>query len=157
MLMSEKSSSFAIAKCECVLILTDCMIIDFKNTKELKCYKEFVEHPTDRKALRAFLKYFPKEITSDCVRRHELMKQYDTALEYNRVYGSTTNRIEKKDGAKQSNPLVLKVRVSGSWRKFFYVVCNNGDYLLARDWIGQFEDAKSIYIIDVNKHDYNIE
>lgn len=133
------------------------MTINFKNTKELKCYKEFVEHPTDRKALRIFLKYFPKEITSDCVRRHELMKQFNTALDYNRVYGNTANRIEKKDGIKQNNSLVLKVRVSGSWRKFFYMVCSDGNCLLTKDWIGHFEEVKSILIIDVNKHDYNIE
>jgi len=133
------------------------MLIEFKNTKELKCYKDFVEHPTDRKALRAFLKYYPKEIAQDCARRYELMKQYASALEYNQVFGGTTNRIEKKDGTKQNNPLVLKVRVSGSWRKFFYTFTEADSFLLTKDWVGQFDEVKSIYVIDVNKHDYNIE
>lgn len=133
------------------------MQIAFKNTKELKCYKELVEHPTDRKALHFFLKYFPKDIMIDCIRRYEQMKQFDTVSDYNRVFGSTTNRIEKKDGTRQNNPVVLKVRVSGSWRKFFYTICENNDHLLTKDWKGQFDEVKRIYIIDVNKHDYNFE
>lgn len=95
------------------------MQIEFKKTKELKAYKDFVEHPEDRKALRTFLRYYPNDITQESVRRHSLLKQYNTALDYNKVYGLTTNRIELKDGTKKNQPLILKVRVSGAWRKFF--------------------------------------
>lgn len=133
------------------------MQITFKNTKELKCYQDFVEHPTDRKAFRTFKKYYPNEIAKDCVRRYNLMKQFDSASEYNSVYGSTINRIEKKDGTKHNGPLILKVRVSSSWRKFFYTVCENEDFLLAGNWVGQFDTVKNVCVIDVNKHDYNIE
>lgn len=89
------------------------------------------------------------------MRRHNLLKQYPTALDYNKVYGLTTNRIELKDGTKKNQPLILKVRVTGSWRKFFYVVIGEEDYLLTKDWVGQFDEVRSIYVIDVNKHDYN--
>lgn len=133
------------------------MQITFKNTKELKCYRDFVEHPTDRKALRAFLRYYPNEIAQDCARRYNLLKQFGSAAEYNSVYGSTTNRIEKKDGTKHNSPLILKVRVSGSWRKFFYTVGEEDEYLLTGNWVGQFDAVKEICVIDVNKHDYNIE
>lgn len=131
------------------------MLIEFKKTKELKAYEDFVEHPTDRKALRTFLRYYPNDIAQESVKRHSLLKQYATALDYNKVYGLTTNRIELKDGTKKNQPLILKVRVTGSWRKFFYVVVGEDEYLLTKDWVGQFGEVKSIYVIDVNKHDYN--
>ena len=131
------------------------MQIRFKKTKELKVYEDFVEHPTDRKAFRTFLRYYPNDIVQESVKRHSLLKQYHTAMDYNKVYGQTANRIEIKDGTKNNQPLILKTRVTGSWRKFFYVVADEEGYLLTKDWVGKFDEVRSIYVIDVNKHDYN--
>lgn len=99
---------------------TNVMNILFKNTKENKCYEEFVEDPSDRKKLRAFNKIYGPSIAGESVKLHKRLKQYDTAANYNKVYGLTANRIEIKNGGKDKDPFILKVRVTGAFRKFFY-------------------------------------
>ena len=53
---------------------TNVMNILFKNTKENKCYEEFVEDPSDRKKLRAFNKIYGPSIAGESVKLHKYMK-----------------------------------------------------------------------------------
>ena len=138
---------------------TNVMNILFKNTKENKCYEEFVEDPSDRKKLRAFNKIYGPSIAGESVKLHKRLKQYDTAANYNKVYGLTANRIEIKNGGKDKDPFILKVRVTGAFRKFFYhiVTTESLEFLKKKDWKGAFEEASYIYVIEINNHDYNIK
>ena len=129
------------------------MTISFKKTKENKVYADFVQNPSDRSAMRAFNKLYSSQIAGDAVKLHQRMLSYSSAGAYNKDYGKTDNRIELKKGTKDKSPLVFKVRVSGSWRKFFYQVID-GDSLLTKDWMGDFEGVSEIEVITVNNHDY---
>lgn len=131
------------------------MDIRFKSSKACKCYQEFVEDPTNRAKRRAFGKMFGA-IEDESIKLHKRLHSFGDAGAYNKVYGSTANRIELKRGEKKENPLILKTRVTGSWRKFFYhLVTDAGDFLLVKDWTGNFDAVETIYVIDVNNHDYN--
>lgn len=131
------------------------MDIRFKSSKECKCYQAFVEDPTNRANRRAFEKNFGG-IAEESVKLHKRLLSFTNAGAYNKIYGGTTNRIEIKRGERKENPLILKTRVTGSWRKFFHHIATDaGDFLLVKDWIGNFDAISIIYIIDVNNHDYN--
>lgn len=131
------------------------MEIRFKSTKECKCYQAFVEDPTNRAKRRAFGKMFGS-IEEESVKLHKRLLSFANAGAYNKVYGGTTNSIELKRGVKKENPLILKTRVTGSWRKFFHhIFSETGDFLLVKDWDGNFDAVNVIYVIDVNNHDYN--
>lgn len=134
------------------------MKILFKGTKENKCYEEFVEDPSDRKKLRAFNKIYGASIADESVKLHKRLKHYGSAADYNKMYGLTNNRIEIKTGGKDKDPFILKVRVTGSFRKFFYhmVVIEEMEFLKKKDWKGCFEEVTDIYVIAINNHDYNI-
>ena len=135
------------------------MNVQFKDTKTNKIYEEFVNDPADRKKLRAFGKQFGSQIASEAVKLHQRLQSYPTAGAYNKDYGQTANRIETKSGVKNNNPMIFKVRVTGSWRKFFNnVVDVEGTLLLKKDWGGDFGTIVDIYIcnvIDVNNHEYD--
>jgi hypothetical protein len=132
------------------------MNIKFSGGKENKCYEDFVNNPTDRKVLRKFKQFFPDSIADEAVKRHQLLSVYETAAKYNEVYGKSENRIEFKKSTKDKDPFILKVRITGAWRKFFHcVVDDEGNLLLTKHWTGQFCEVQTIYVIDVNKHDYN--
>ncbi|MGM9832267.1 MAG: hypothetical protein ACI31A_01080 [Candidatus Limisoma sp.] len=131
------------------------MDIAFKSTKACKCYQAFVEDPTNRAKRRAFGKMFGG-IEEESVKLHKRLLSFADAGAYNRIYGGTNNRIELKRGDKKEKPLILKTRVTGSWRKFFHNIATEaGDFLLVRDWLGNFDKISAIYVIDVNNHDYN--
>lgn len=134
------------------------MKILFKDTKENRCYQEFVDDPSDRKKMRVFNKMYGASIADESVKLHKRLKQYTTAADYNKIYGSTTNRIETKSGGKDKDPFILKVRVTGAFRKFFYHIINVDDlvFLRKKDWTGAFENVTDIYVIEINNHDYNI-
>lgn len=131
------------------------MHIRFKSTKECKCYQAFVEDPTNRAKRRAFGRMFGS-IEEESVKLHKRLLSFADAGAYNKVYGGTSNCIELKRGVKKENPLILKTRVTGSWRKFFHhIFSETGDLFLVKDWIGNFDAVSEIYVIDVNNHDYN--
>lgn len=69
------------------------MEISYK--KDVKTYQEFVEDPEDRKKRRNFTKEY-NDICEAAVKLHERLLSYKTAEDYNKVYGKTDNRIEKK-------------------------------------------------------------
>jgi len=132
------------------------MHVVFKETKTNKIYEDFVNEPTDRKKQRAFSKQFGNQIASEAVKLHQRLQAYPTAGAYNKDYGQTTNRIETKKGDKDNHPMIFKVRVTGSWRKFFNNVIDvEGNLLLKKDWNGDFGTIVDIYVIDVNNHEYD--
>lgn len=132
------------------------MNVRFKETKTNKIYEDFVKEPTDRKKLRAFNKQFGNQIASEAVKLHQRMISYPTAGDYNKVYGQTANRIETKSGVRNNDPMIFKVRVTGSWRKFFYnIVDVEGNFLIRKNWEGDFGTIVDIYVIDVNNHEYD--
>lgn len=133
------------------------MRILFKDTKENRCYEDFVNNPSDRTKMRAFKKMYGA-IEDEAVKLHKRLNNFDTVAAYNKVYGSTNNRIETKSAGKEKDPFILKVRITGSYRKFFYHVLNleTMEFLKKRDWSGQFGDVSNIFVIAVNNHDYNI-
>lgn len=131
------------------------MDILFKPSKECKCYQAFVEYPTNRAKRRAFSRLFCG-LEEESVKLHKRLLSFANAGAYNKIYGGTNNCIEKKQGEKKGDPLILKTRVTGSWRLFFHHVATDaGDFLLVKDWTGDFYSVNIIYVIDVNKHDYN--
>jgi hypothetical protein len=134
------------------------MNITFSSGKANKCYEEFVNNPLDRKAMRNFCKLYSKDIAEAAIHRHVELEKYPNAGIYNAVYGSTDNRIEKKQGVKNKDSFVLKVRVTGAYRKFFHVLVDmqNMTFLKTSEWEGQFKAVTDIYVIEVNKHDYSI-
>ena len=131
------------------------MDILFKSSKECKCYQAFVEDPTNRAKRRAFGRMFCG-LEDESVKLHKRLQSFANAGDYNKVYGGTKNSIEKKSGEKKENPLILKTRLTGSWRKFFHHVATEaGEFLLVKDWTGDFDSVNTIYVISVNNHDYN--
>lgn len=130
------------------------MLIKFRPSKACKCYQEFVEDPTNRAKRRAFGKAYGG-IEDESVKLHKRLLAHESAGAYNRIYGGTNNRIELKQGEKKENPIIFKIRVTGSWRKFFHhITTDDGDFLLVRNWQGDFNSVNTIYVIDVNRHEY---
>lgn len=132
------------------------MYVNFKETKTNKIYEDFVKEPTDRKKQRAFNKQFGNQIASEAVKLHQRMISYPNAGAYNKVYGQTKNRIETKSGVRNNDPMIFKVRVTGSWRKFFnnYIDVER-NLLIKKDWKGDFGTIVDIYVVDVNNHEYD--
>lgn len=130
------------------------MNIEFDNKKTCECYRNLVENPVEPKYIRKFAKEFGEPLIPSAIKLHERLKSFNNVLEYNKVYFSTDNRIEIKKGLADKDRFILKVRVQGAFRKFF---CHkvNGGLLIKKNWNGDFESVTDIYVIDVNKHDYN--
>lgn len=132
------------------------MNVKFKETKTNNIYEDFVKDPSDRKKQRAFNKQFGNQIASEAVKLHQRIIAYPTAGDYNKDYGQTKNRIETKSGVRNNDPMIFKVRVTGSWRKFFNKITDDErNLLIKKDWDGDFGTVVDIYIVDVNNHDYD--
>lgn len=131
------------------------MNLQYANTKEVECYKNYVLHPEDRKNQRAFCKHFDISLMEKAKRLHDRLQRCKDVGDYNKTFGGN-NRIELKQGSKNNEPLVLKVRIDKSYRKFFNHIIGNTkeELLLTSDWQGNFKLIESIYVIGVNKHDY---
>ncbi len=132
------------------------MDIEYCNSKEVKCYRDYVLHPDDRAASRAFSKLFGANLMEPAKKLHDRLTSFVSAGAYNAVFGTTDNRIEIKQGCANKEPLVLKVRVGRGPRKFFnHITDEIGNFLLTKDWVGDFNSIVKIYVIAVNNHDYN--
>lgn len=135
------------------------MEITFDNSKKMKCYEKFVNNPESRDFRRNFCKEYTSVIADAAVKRHNHLKHYPNALAYNQVYGKSENRIEIKQGQRDKESFILKVRISGAYRKFFYSMEEKEneipDPLLTKNWKGQFDEVTHIHVFDVNKHNYN--
>ncbi len=132
------------------------MVIEYSDSKDVKCYSNFVINPEDRKASKAFSKTFGANLMKPAKKLHDRLTQYVSAGAYNAEYGRTDNRIEIKQGCKKNEPLIFKVRISLETRKFFNSIINSEkELLLTQDWHGDYSSIKTIYVIAVNNHDYN--
>ncbi len=132
------------------------MDIEYGSSKEVKCYRDFVLNPDDRKALRAFSKTFGANLMEPAKKLHDRLKTYISAGTYNAMFGQTDNRIEIKQGCSKNEPLILKVRVGRGPRKFFnHIIDENKNLLLTQNWQGDFNSITTIYVIAINNHDYN--
>lgn len=133
------------------------MVIEYSNSKDVKCYRDFVLNPSDRGASRAFSKTFGAPLMEPAKKLHDRLVQYVSAGAYNAKYGSTDNRIELKQGCANKEPLILKVRIGRGPRKFFnHQIDDLRTLLLTKDWNGDFNSVTTIYVIAINNHDYNI-
>lgn len=132
------------------------MDIEYGSSKEVKCYRDFVLNPDDRKALRAFSKTFGANLMEPAKKLHDRLKTYISAGTYNAMFGQTDNRIEIKQGCSKNEPLILKVRIGRGPRKFFnHIIDENKNLLLTQNWQGDFNSITTIYVIAINNHDYN--
>ncbi len=132
------------------------MVIEYGNSKEVKCYRDFVLNPDNRSASRAFSKTFGVSLMEPAKKLHDRLRKYDSAGAYNAIYGRTDNRIEIKQGCGKKEPLILKVRVGRGPRKFFnHIIDDERNLFLTQDWKGDFNSIITIYVIAVNNHDYN--
>lgn len=129
------------------------MTIRFKNTKENNVYEQYVTDPTDRAKLRAFTKKYSSQIAGEAVKLHQRLIAHPTAASYNKMFGATNNRIEIKRGTKENLPMYFKVRVTGSWRKFFHQLIGDS-FVLGKEWVGDFESISDIYVYEINNHEY---
>ncbi|OAV75848.1 hypothetical protein Barb7_00499 [Bacteroidales bacterium Barb7] len=131
------------------------MNITYEENKACVCFKELVENPLDRSCSKRFTKIFNHDIIQACIRLHERFVAAETAADYNKMYGSGQNRIEVKEGTKNKDDLVLKVRITDAYRKFFHAMESSGEGMVIREnWKGQFADIRNIHVFDVNKHEY---
>ena len=130
------------------------MNITFGKDKKMQVYEAFVNSPSDRKSIKDFCKCYPKEIMERVLKRHKSFKQATNAYEYNKIYGSTKNRIETLKGQSDKDNIILKVRITESYRKFFNAIVNNR-YLKCSEW-SNFDCVDSICVFNVTHHDYNL-
>ncbi|MDR1091236.1 MAG: hypothetical protein LBL79_09190 [Prevotella sp.] len=138
-----------------VKIELDLMVITYNDKKACDCYKDLMKNPTDRACIRNFSKTFTQNIIKSAIQLHERLTAFETALDYNKVYGQTDNRIELLSGTGKKENLVLKVRINRDYRKFFYFLYNEDkEPLITELWTGQFNEVKFIHVFEINKHDY---
>jgi hypothetical protein len=135
------------------------MEILFGSSKECGAFEELMTNPADRIAIKKFTKHYNQEILKASIKVYQKLKSSDSALIYNQTT-SGNNKIEKATGVKDKNPVILKVRVQGDYRKFFNFyetnTSGNEDLSITKDWIGQFNKVCKIYVFDINKHDYTV-
>lgn len=131
------------------------MTISHSNDKAVKCFMAFVEDPTYIKKKRAFGKHFGITIAPEAVKLHNRLAAADNAEQYNSLYSQSQNGIETVQGIKDNDPKIFKVRINRGYRKFFHHVKNEqGNFLLTKDWQGQFSAITHIYVSEINLHDY---
>lgn len=130
------------------------MEIQYANTKEVECYKNYVLDPANRKNVRAFSKMFGIPLLDKAKKLHDRLKQCNNVGEYNSIV-SGDNKIEIKQGCKDNECLIFKVRLDRSYRKFFnYIKDGRAERLLKKDWQGDFKIIRILYVVAINKHDY---
>jgi hypothetical protein len=128
------------------------MDVLFDNNKSCKIYQNFVLNRSDRKAQKDFFKEFNK-IDKAAIKIYDRLILSKNGKIYNNISGPD-NKIELKSGCKDNHPQEFKVRIDRAYRKFFLYLCSE-EYCLKKDWNGCFEEIKQIFVIDINKHDYN--
>ncbi|MFY0483784.1 hypothetical protein ACI6PS_14385 [Flavobacterium sp. PLA-1-15] len=135
------------------------MEIKFSNTKECTAFEQLMINPTDRKAIKNFTKNYNQTILKASIKVYQKLSSCDNALLYNQTT-TGLNRIEIASGVKDKNPVVLKIRIQDSYRKFFNFFETNTsgieDLCIVKNWIGQFNKVSKIYVFDINKHDYTV-
>jgi hypothetical protein len=133
------------------------MVIEFDKNKDCIAYKDLVENPEDRTAIKNFAKKFDKNLIGASVKLYQKLKSSPNATIYNQTT-STNNKIELKSGVKDKDFLVLKLRIQNSYRKFFYFYetsLEEEEFCLKKNWVGQFDNILKVYVYEVNNHDYS--
>lgn len=133
------------------------MEITFDDNKDCDSYKNYVEKPDDRGYIKQFNKIFGQNNLAPALRIHERLKNSKNASFYNLTFAGPKNKIEKKDGCRDNEEQVLKVRIGDAYRKFFYykqIIEGEISFCLTKDWSGQFEQITDIHVFDINKHVY---
>lgn len=107
------------------------------------------------KAKRAFVRLFGDGLIEDALRLHKRLINSLNAACYNAMYGKPKNCIEIVQGTKSKDPKIFKVRVGIGPRKFMHHIKSaDNEVILTKDWDGDFSKIESIFVIDVNNHDY---
>jgi hypothetical protein len=134
------------------------MEVNYDKNKICDAYKELVENPHDRTSIKKFSKKFDRQIAPAAIKVHQRLISAPNASLFN-LGASTNNKIELKSGLENKEPVILKVRIQGSYRKFFYFYELNSkgeeEFSLKKNWQGQFDKVLKILVYDVNKHDYS--
>lgn len=143
------------------------MEIIFDKSKECSAYSRFINNPEDRQSERKFKKYFSQIKLSTALRIHKNLIDAETAKRYNDIFGQTDNRIELQTGIKDSDNLILKNRITDSYRKFYHPIlpcecdkqsectdCEKLGFTSVKEWQGDFSSIQRIFIFDINNHDY---
>jgi len=132
------------------------MEIIFKPCSTCSSYEYLVNNENDRIAIKRFSKEFNLSLVKAALNTHSKLLSAQNALIFNQTTTSD-NRIELKGGCSKKDPLIFKTRVQKAYRKFFYYVIETEmkEFCLTKDWTGQFKEIKSIYVFDINKHNYN--
>ncbi len=134
------------------------MEITYDKNKCCKAYQALVENPDNRQSIKKFSKEFNNRIVGAAIKIHKKIKNAENAYVYN-LTATHNNKIELKSGVSKKEPVVLKVRVQDSYRKFFYFCEKNSEgeefFELTRNWRGQFKEILKIHVYEVNKHDYS--
>ncbi|WP_281979922.1 hypothetical protein [Tenacibaculum mesophilum] len=133
------------------------MEIEYKETKGCSVYKNLMSNPTDRKAIKKFNKEFNQTILGASIKTHQKLESSSNAFVFNQV-SSKNNKIEVLSGVKKKAPAVLKVRIQGSYRKFFHFYQTStfdSEFCIVENWVGQFKDVSRIHVFEINKHDYS--
>lgn len=130
------------------------MIIKYKEDKGCDCFKNFVENPDDRACMKKFTRHFSQEIMNSSLKLHQRLKAASDVCAYNSLYSN--NAIEKLDGVSDKDNFTLKVKITDSYRKFFYYIKDQQteSFLLSSEWHGQFNEINEIFVYDINKHKY---
>ncbi len=131
------------------------MIVHFKETKANICYENFVKNPENRTFRKAFLRQY-NNIAEAAVKIHERLENFTTVADYNSIWGCTDNRIEIVHGRANDEPLIMKTRINACFRKFFYHEKKDGLYTIMKEWAGNFTAVDTIFVIEINKHDYRL-
>lgn len=129
------------------------MNIEYKNDKKLKIYRDYVCNPSPE-SLRMFRKHFNNINADSVLKLHNRLCSYENIAIYNTVFQGK-NSIQQMEGVNDNDNFILKVRVDGDWRKFFNCFCEEHNLLKKKDFKGQYNEICSIYVTDVNKHNYN--
>jgi hypothetical protein len=134
------------------------MEIIFDKDKYCQVYKELVENPDNRASIKNFSKKYDYNIVGAAIRLHKKLICSDNASVYN-LTATSNNKIELKSGVPDKEPVVLKVRIQDSYRKFFYFCEKNTqgieEFGLTKNWCGQFNKILKIHVYEVNKHEYS--
>lgn len=131
------------------------MVIQYSNDKNVQIWRNFVENYDDRSALKQFRRHFGMQLERHALKLHRSLCTIPNAHLFNLQQGCD-NKLEILQGRKSNTPLVLKVRINQAWRK----CCNalpspDATPITNANWDGNYQQVQSLYVIDINNHNYN--
>lgn len=130
------------------------MRLNFSKTKECRAIENISINSVDRNFIKEFNRRYNAKLLQPTVKMCQRLISTDNAHVYNATFGG--NKIELLSGVKNSEPTVLKVKIQDGYRKLFHFFCDDNDdnFSLTKDWKGQFNEVSSIYIYEMNNHNY---